>query len=160
MVALLTPESLTTTPVFPVFPVLADRTRPRKVAAGHSQDARPALRLIQGGLDVKPRVDTRLAALVVGVALAVAAIVGIRMGQAVPVGDIGTMQQSATPVPVALGDASGFVTVQIGQNMWDVARLVAPEADPRITVSVLADANGGVNVVAGQKVLVPTSLAS
>ena len=55
--------------------------------------------------------------------------------------------------------ATGSVVVQPGENLWQIARAIAPQADPRETVSLIRSLNGlgDSTVVAGQTVVVPAS---
>ena len=59
----------------------------------------------------------------------------------------------------ALGsvDVGQAVVVQQGETLWQIAQRIAPEADPRATVTAIRELNGlgGAPVVAGQTVIVP-----
>jgi nucleoid-associated protein YgaU len=62
----------------------------------------------------------------------------------------------------AIGDqgaANGVVVVQAGESLWQIAKAVAPQADPRETVSLIRDLNGlgDSTLVAGQSIIVPIS---
>ena len=53
--------------------------------------------------------------------------------------------------------ATGVVVVQPGENLWQIARTIAPRNDPRETVMAIRDLNGlGESTVkAGQSIVVP-----
>jgi len=60
------------------------------------------------------------------------------------------------------GRATGVVVVQPGENLWQIAKAVAPAADPRETVTAIRELNGigDSTVVAGQSIVVPVARAS
>lgn len=60
-------------------------------------------------------------------------------------------QASAAP-------ATGVVVVQAGQSLWEIASAVAPESDPRATITAIRDLNGlgSDAVVPGQALVVPS----
>ncbi len=53
--------------------------------------------------------------------------------------------------------ATGVVVVQAGQSLWEIARIVEPESDPRATITAIRDLNGlgSDAVVPGQALVVP-----
>jgi hypothetical protein len=55
------------------------------------------------------------------------------------------------------GRATGVVVVQPGENLWQIAKSVAPQTDPRETVTLIRELNGIGDsvVVAGQSIIVP-----
>jgi hypothetical protein len=55
------------------------------------------------------------------------------------------------------GAATSSVVVQPGQNLWQIAQSVAPQADPRETVIRIRELNGmsGSSVQPGQQLIVP-----
>jgi len=55
------------------------------------------------------------------------------------------------------GPARSVVVVQRGENLWEIARRIAPTADPREVVTEIRSLNGlgSTPVIAGQSVLVP-----
>ncbi len=55
------------------------------------------------------------------------------------------------------GRATGVVVVQPGENLWQIAKAVAPQADPRETLTAIRELNGigDATVVAGQSIIVP-----
>ena len=57
------------------------------------------------------------------------------------------------------GRATGVVVVQAGESLWQIAQAVAPEADPRETVTTIRDLNGldDAPVVPGQSIIVPVT---
>ena len=57
------------------------------------------------------------------------------------------------------GRATGVVVVQPGESLWQIARAIAPGADPRETVSLIRDLNGlgDSTVVPGQSIVVPAA---
>lgn len=59
------------------------------------------------------------------------------------------------------GRATGVVVVQPGESLWQIARGIAPDADPREIVTVLRELNGlgDAPVVPGQSILVPVTRA-
>ena len=54
--------------------------------------------------------------------------------------------------------ATGVVVVQAGQSLWEIAGDVAPESDPRATITAIRDLNGlgSDAVVPGQALVVPS----
>ncbi len=56
-------------------------------------------------------------------------------------------------------DVVTHVTVQPGETLWQIARRVAPDADPRDTVARIMTLNGlgDARVLAGQDLLVPAA---
>ena len=57
------------------------------------------------------------------------------------------------------GRATGVVVVMPGENLWQIARAVAPDADPRETVATIRSLNSlpDSGVVAGESIIVPVS---
>ncbi len=55
------------------------------------------------------------------------------------------------------GRATGVVVVQPGESLWQIAQSVAPQADPRATVTVIRELNalGDAPVRPGQSIVVP-----
>jgi hypothetical protein len=55
------------------------------------------------------------------------------------------------------GRATGVVVVQQGENLWQIAKAVAPQADPRETITTIRELNGlgDATVIAGQSIVVP-----
>jgi len=55
------------------------------------------------------------------------------------------------------GRATGVVVVQPGESLWQIAQDIAPQADPRETVTTIRDLNGlgDTTVVPGQSIVVP-----
>lgn len=60
---------------------------------------------------------------------------------------------------VEQGRATGVVVVQPGESLWQIAKAIAPDADPRETVLTIRSLNGlgDTTVVAGQSIVVPAS---
>lgn len=65
------------------------------------------------------------------------------------VSDAATQWRSAPDVPVAVHDAAP------GETLWDLAVAYGPDADPRRSLDVLVQLNGGSALVAGEPVKVP-----
>ena len=57
------------------------------------------------------------------------------------------------------GAATTSVVVKPGQNLWDIAVALNPEADPRETIWVIEQLNGmtTADVLAGQELIVPAA---
>lgn len=55
------------------------------------------------------------------------------------------------------GRATGVVVVQAGESLWQIAQAIAPQADPRETVTTIRELNGlgDTTVVPGQSIVVP-----
>lgn len=144
--------------------LLHDHTiRPAQARPARSPRPRPGSRGHLAVVAPKPA-DVAVAAWVV---LAVAAVVlaialgGLRLIQGAPPAaswaelrgeSVATAGASAEP-----GD--GSVTVQAGDTLWAIAQRLAPGQDPRPVVDALTRANGGSQVQAGQRVVIPASLA-
>jgi hypothetical protein len=45
--------------------------------------------------------------------------------------------------------------VQPGETLWDIAVALAPDADPRATVDLLVDLNGGGSLAVGERLVLP-----
>lgn len=60
------------------------------------------------------------------------------------------------------GPGTSVVVVQPGESLWQIARQIAPAADPREVVSTIRELNGlgETTVVAGQSVVVPVAGAN
>lgn len=58
-----------------------------------------------------------------------------------------------------LSPATAVVVVQPGESLWQIARAVAPQDDPRATVALIREVNGlGTDaVVPGQSLVVPAA---
>ena len=57
------------------------------------------------------------------------------------------------------GRATGVVVVQAGESLWQIAQAIAPDADPRETVTLIRELNalGEAAVVPGQSIVVPVT---
>jgi hypothetical protein len=55
------------------------------------------------------------------------------------------------------GRATGVVVVQAGESLWQIAQAIAPQADPRETVTLIRELNGlgETAVMPGQSIVVP-----
>ncbi len=55
------------------------------------------------------------------------------------------------------GRATGVVVVQAGESLWQIAQAIAPQADPRETVTLIRELNGlgEAAVMPGQSIVVP-----
>lgn len=120
---------------------------------------RPALRLLQGGIDAgaTPAVyrRRRVVALILAVALVVVAMTGIRavlhpLTGGVDGRPLSTVDGSA-PVPAG----TETLLVQPGESLWDIARDLQPTGDLRPLVDELAALNGGATLEAGQNLVLP-----
>lgn len=69
----------------------------------------------------------------------------------------GRVVADASAAGAAAGPATAVVVVQQGETLWQIAKQVAPEADPRATVADIRELNGlgETAVVAGQQIQVP-----
>ena len=112
--------------------------------------ARPALRLIEGGvsqrLDRRRRVylRRRLVVLTVAVVLVVILLQGF-----------GTVVSALLPSTPAASTET--YTVGSGDTLWDVAGRVAPSTDRRATVDSLVALNGSAPLRVGQRLVLPAS---
>ena len=68
------------------------------------------------------------------------------MGEANPWPSVGDVSLS-TELP-------GVYVVQPGDTLWDIARALAPDGDPRALVHQLADAAGGAALDPGQQIII------
>ncbi len=57
------------------------------------------------------------------------------------------------------GRATGVVVVQAGESLWQIAQAIAPQVDPRETVTLIRELNGlgEAAVVPGQSIVVPVA---
>lgn len=118
-------------------PTTRPATRPRLVAldGGRSDAGRRRRRVF---------LVRRLVALV---ALALVVVAAVAVGSRVVGGVAG-----AAAVPTSY-------EVERGDTLWSIAGELAPGADRRHVVALLADANGGTTVVPGQDLVVPAGVA-
>lgn len=92
---------------------------------------------------------TRRGRLVVGVAACLPLLAAVMMG--------GALRADAGSALDERGPATSVVVVQAGESLWQIAKAVAPDADPRETLTVIRDLNGLGDraVVAGESIVVP-----
>lgn len=178
MVALLTSDPIHTLPLRHAEPSeapIARRSRPRHLHAAPEllpvPTPRHAPRSVPPGADagseesfarsIRPVLSaTELSA--IGAAIVVAIVF---------VGSFGSLQ--APPSPATWADVYGssapvdpldvgetLVTVEPGDTLWGLAGVIAPDADRRQVVQMLAERNGGSSIWAGQELIVPGSLAN
>lgn len=94
----------------------------------------------------------RLAALLVLAAVLAVLSFAVRL---VPATLGGVPSRAPEAVPgLSAADSSLVVVVQPGDTLWTIARRLAPGADPRALVDRLAAANGGAQLVVGQRIIV------
>lgn len=128
-------------------PVHVTRRAPHAGAA-RRRGSRPAGRTAPGQPGVRL---TRRGRIVVGVLVSVpfAAILMV-------MGSLSADAGTAGPASGA-GPVTGIVVVQPGESLWQIARQVAPQADPRATLTAIRELNGlGSDVVVpGQALVVP-----
>ena len=107
--------------------------------------ARPSARPAAAPPPAKVRL-TRRGRAVVLLVLATLLLVAFSLGRTSA--DAGS-SGAATPRPTTV--------VQPGETLWEIARRVAPEADPRATVARLRQMNdlGSTPIVAGQRLVLP-----
>jgi nucleoid-associated protein YgaU len=131
----------TRTPSRPMRPRAAAPTRP---AAGRPAATRPA-----GGLQL-----TRRGRITLGVLSTLALLVVVLFSGRLTA-DAGTSMSDQ-------GRATGVVVVQAGESLWQIAQAVAPQADPRETVTLIRELNGlgDAAVMPGQSIVVPVVGAS
>ncbi len=57
------------------------------------------------------------------------------------------------------GRATGVVVVQPGESLWQIAKAVSPQSDPRETITAIRELNGlgDSTVIAGQSIIVPAA---
>ncbi|MFT7597732.1 MAG: hypothetical protein ACI8TP_000652 [Acidimicrobiales bacterium] len=158
MVALLHPELTALTP-------------PPRVDLGRQ------LRLIEGGsaeATVSPRSGPAL--LIVICAVIVMAIVVLRVAQGTPPAssweglERHAAEQNALAYSAANqgsagehmlgqpGQGESLYIVQPGDTLWGLATSLAPDADPRPVVDLLAERNGGSSLQVGQRLVIPAEL--
>lgn len=120
---------------------------------------RPALRLLQGGLDAGPTPAVyrrrRTVALVLALALVVVAMAGIRTALRPLAGTLGGDPLSASDGPAPVPAGAETLLVQPGETLWSVARDLQPTGDLRSVVDELAALNGGATLQAGQTLVLP-----
>lgn len=154
-------------PAFSARPALA--VTPLRDDCGMEAHPRPALALVPAGVPAAAAscrsvrlpegVYRRRRLVVVGIAVAALtlALTGARPDR-VPPGE-------ANPWP-STGEVSipaefpGVYVVQPGDTLWDIARALAPGADPRALVHDLAEAAGGAALEPGQQMAIDASALS
>lgn len=115
--------------------------------------ARPDLRLIPGGRSAGRAPTRPLLAVVAGLVLVLALMVGtVAVGRGALAG--------LAPAPAATGAPAGAsgptVVVAPGDTLWSIARRLQPTGDVRPLVDRLAAANGGAAIVVGQRLVLPS----
>jgi LysM repeat protein len=72
---------------------------------------------------------------------------------------LGSVSADAGTAGAASGPATGIVVVQAGESLWQIAQEIAPQSDPRATITAIRELNGlgEQAVVPGQSIIVPTS---
>jgi hypothetical protein len=114
----------------------------------------PELRLVRGSL-ADPPVDRTPLAVLGGLVLVIALVVGIRVAQGAPANSV---DGPAVVVAAASTDEATQI-VQSGDTLWTIAERLAPGRDPRPIVDALADRNGGTDLWVGQLLVIPGDLA-
>lgn len=129
----------------------------RPTAVGHVTGP-PALRVIEGGRSDRARsrrrmfIRRRIAAAVVGVVLSVALAVGaVTVAQHVGGRLVPAAGSPSVEVP-------SEVVVGSGDTLWGISTDLGLPVDTRVVVAELADANGGDDIVPGQRLVVPEVL--
>ncbi len=160
MVALLHPET---------FETPRRQTASDAGPAATAADARPRLRVIQGGATQSSRPLNSLA--MAGSALLVMLFVLFRLFQGAPpasswegLADVaygsGASVAPATPGPgPVLVDAENVRVVVEGDTLWAIAMELAPDRDPAEVVGVLSARNGGTELQVGQRLIIPAELS-
>ncbi len=119
---------------------------------------RPALRLLQGGLDAGPAPAVyrrrRMVALILAVAFVVVAMTGLR-AVVLSTGIFDGRPLSAADVSTPVPAGGETLLVQPGQTLWTIARDLQPSGDVRPLVDELAALNGGATLEAGQNLVLP-----
>jgi hypothetical protein len=141
--------------------LLEDRSLTRHPAATPARPPahRPRLRVLDGG---RTNAGDRTVAGLLALALALVVVVGgLRLVQGSPPATSWAElhERSLTsPVPAQVADGDLVIVVQPGDSLWSLAESLAPGQDPRPVVDVLARANGGTTLRAGQSLVVPRSV--
>jgi hypothetical protein len=126
--------------------------------------ARPALRVIEGGRSARSRLDRRvyarrrLVALALVILLVVLAAAVLDRVGALGVGpSAGGRAPAAGAVPVDGKPVGAAVhVVQPGETLWEIARAIAPNDDPRAVVDGLIARNGAAPIEVGQRLVLPS----
>jgi len=129
---------------------------PQLVSPSGGQPARPQLVLLQGGRADARTVDAHVYARrrLVAVALAILAIVAVLIAaQRLSTAGVPDTTDGGVVSTEAIGSA--VHVVQPGETLWDIARAIAPEADPRVVVAMLIERNGDAPLQAGQRLELP-----
>jgi Tfp pilus assembly protein FimV len=93
--------------------------------------------------------------------LAVVAVVALRSAQGVPPTTSWSELAAASVADAApvVEPGDHVITVTTGDTLWDIARQLAPDRDPRPLVAALTRANGGTVLQVGQRLVIPADLA-
>jgi nucleoid-associated protein YgaU len=118
--------------------------RPRAAAPSRPAAGRPAASRPTAGLRL-----TRRGRITLGVLSTLALLVVVLFSGRLTA-DAGTSMSDQ-------GRATGVVVVQAGESLWQIAQVVAPQADPRETVTLIRELNGlgDAAVMPGQSIVVP-----
>ncbi|MFW2383268.1 MAG: LysM peptidoglycan-binding domain-containing protein [Acidimicrobiales bacterium] len=172
MVALLTSDPIFALPLRPdelSEAPLARRSRPRHLHAVPAP--KPAPGAMSPGADAGSSAaqtnsaapilsSTEITGLAVVVVLAVIFVGSFASIQAPPAQSTWA-EVNGSSVVVAPADAGERVLlVKPGDTLWGIAGRLAPDADRREVVQILADRNGGSTIWAGQGLVIPSSLSN
>jgi hypothetical protein len=120
---------------------------------------RPALRLLQGGLDAGPTPAVyrrrRVVALILAVALVVVAMAGVRAVLRPLAGAFGGSALSTADGPAPVPAGTETLLVPPGATLWSIARELQPTGDVRPVVDELVALNGGATLETGQRLVLP-----
>lgn len=103
---------------------------------------------------------------VAGIAVAVAVVFGllfaVRLAQGSPpaVNEAGQVSDPRVSAPALPGPGDHIYIARSGDSLWSIAVELAPEADPRPIVGVLAEVNGGTALTVGQQVVIPAEVVA
>lgn len=129
---------------------------PQLVSPSGGQPARPQLVLLQGGRADARTVDAHVYARrrLVVLALAVLAVVAVLVA-AQRLSTAGVPDTTTGRAVSAEAIGADVHIVQPGETLWDIARAIAPDADPRVVVAMLVERNGDAPLQAGQRLELP-----
>jgi nucleoid-associated protein YgaU len=135
--------------------VPAPRHTPRAVSPGADAGSQSAQARTAGPL----LSTTEIATIVAVVVLAVAFVASFGSLQAPAQSTWAELNPQSVPAAAAGVDET-VVLVKAGDTLWGIAGSIAPGADRREAVQILAERNGGAAIWAGQDLVIPASLAN
>lgn len=141
-------------------PRVATRAGTRATVTAGLHADREHLRLVDSPPHESLTPGVPVAGLAVAVAVVFVLLFSVRLIQGTPPATMlsGSTVESPGSAQALAGPGDRIHVAQPGDTYWGLALELSPEADPRPIVDVLVAVNGGVDLDAGQRVVIPAEL--